>query len=99
MRNWELPLDDALEAKACSGVALTYQPMLGISFQVEQLTPQVTVTDIGIGALARDMGSVGHKDANVVQHARLFYEPGIYSQFRMLRRDRKRFVCHIGHVR
>ena len=46
MRNRQLAVDDGFEAQACTCVPFTNQPMLGITLYREQLSPQITMTNI-----------------------------------------------------
>src|SRR5574344_1385331 len=98
MRNRQFAVDDGFQAQACAGVPFTNKPMLGITLCCEQLTPQITMTNIRGATLASYVGSIGLKYANIVEHASLLDKSYIHCQLGMITGNRKCFIRHLIHM-
>jgi hypothetical protein len=86
---------DLLAGDARSRVALAHPGVTLVALLAKQLPAYETVANVRLGALTQDARSVTPPDAYVVEHSRLFQEPGVERQLAML-------PCHlqaaVGHL-
>ena len=79
-------------------MALCHTGMTRISFVAQQLTTNLSVTDVWFRTSTTDAGCITLVDANVMQHRSLFQELHVNRQFLMFTNNLQATVSYLSTV-